>query len=71
MRCFTEVPELNGFASCSNDEVVKVWTLDGTHLLDYRAHNGFVFVVDTLETGEIISGGDDCTVRVWKDGQLK
>lgn len=68
VRCFTEVPEMHGFASCSNDEVIKLWTMDGTHLLDYTGHNGFVFVVDTLETGEIVSGGDDCTVKIWKEG---
>lgn len=71
VRCFAEVPELNGFASCSNDETIKLWTMDGTHLMDYRGHAGFVFVVDTLETGEVVSGGDDCTVKLWKDGVCK
>lgn len=71
VRCFTEVPELNAFASCSNDETVKLWSLDGTSLLEFRGHSGFVFVVDTLETGEVVSGGDDCTVKIWKDGACK
>ncbi len=71
VRCFAEVPELNAFASCSNDETVKLWSLDGTHLMDYKGHNGFVFAVATLETGEVVSGGDDCTVKVWKDGVCK
>ena len=31
IRDFTEVPGI-GFASCSNDEMVKLWTMDGTHL---------------------------------------
>jgi hypothetical protein len=30
-----------------------------------------VFAVATLETGEVVSGGDDCTVKVWKDGVCK
>jgi len=71
VRGFTEVPMLNGFASCSNDEIVKVWSMDGTHMMDYKGHSGFVFAIDTLETGEIVSGGDDCTVRLWKDGECK
>lgn len=71
VRGFVEVPQLNAFASCSNDETVKLWSLDGTHLMDFRGHQGFVFAVDCLETGEIVSGGDDCTVRVWKDGACK
>lgn len=39
--------------------------------MDYKGHNTFVFAVDTLETGEIVSGGDDCTVKVWKEGVCK
>jgi len=54
-----------GFASCSNDETVKLWTTDGTNLVTFRGHNGFVFAVTTLITGEIVSGGDDCTVKIW------
>lgn len=65
VRGFTEVPSLNAFASCSNDEVVKLWSLDGTHLLDYKGHTGFVFAIDTLPSGEIVSAGDDCTVKIW------
>ena len=29
VRGFTEIPSLGGFASCSNDELVKLWTIDG------------------------------------------
>ena len=71
VRGFTEVPALNGFASCSNDEMVKVWTMDGTHMMDYKGHNGFVFAIDTLETGEIVSAGDDCCVKIWDVGMCK
>lgn len=65
VRGFTEVPSLNAFASCSNDEIVKLWSLDGTHLLDYKGHTGFIFAIDSLETGEIVSASDDCTVKIW------
>lgn len=65
VRGFTEVPQMNAFASCSNDEVVKLWSLDGTHLADYKGHRGFVLAVDTLESGELVSAGDDCTVKIW------
>lgn len=71
VRGFTEVPNLHAFASISNDEKVKLWALDGTALATYDGHQGFVFAIDTLETGEIVSGGDDCTVKVWKDGACK
>lgn len=65
VRGFCEVPQLNGFASISNDEVVKLWSMDGTHMMDFKGHGGFIFSVDCLETGEIITGGDDCTVKLW------
>lgn len=33
---------------------------------------GFVFAVITLVTGEIVSGGDDCHVKIWTtDGTCK
>ena len=71
VRGFSEVPSLNAFASCSNDEVVKLWSLDGTHLMDYKGHSGFVFAIDTLASGEIVSAGDDCTVKIWDAGVCK
>ena len=60
-----------GFASCSNDGLVKVWTLTGDHLYDLKGHTGFVFSICRLESGEIVSASDDCTVRVWKEGECK
>lgn len=71
VRGFCEVPQLNGFVSISNDETVKLWSLDGTHMMDFKGHNGFIFSVDCLETGEIVTGGDDCTVKLWADGACK
>ncbi len=71
VRGFTEVPHLNAFASISNDEIVKMWSLDGTHLMDYVGHRGFVFACDTLETGEIVTAGDDCCVKIWDAGLCK
>ena len=68
IRDFSEVPGL-GFASCSNDETVKLWSLDGTNLSVMKGHTGFVFSVMTLDSGEIVSASDDCTVRVWRGGE--
>lgn len=71
IRGLTEVPGL-GFASCSNDETVKLWTTDGNLIQTFKGHTGFVFAITTLVTGEIASGGDDCTVKIWRtDGSCK
>lgn len=68
IREFAEVPGL-GFVSCSNDETVKLWTIDGSNLGEMRGHNGFVFSVSVLDSGEIFSGSDDKTVKIWRDGK--
>lgn len=39
--------------------------------MNLEGHTGFVFAIDVLETGEIVSGGDDCTVKIWHDGTCK
>jgi phospholipase A-2-activating protein len=39
--------------------------------MDYKGHTGFVFAIDSLPTGEIISAGDDCVVKVWDGGECK
>jgi phospholipase A-2-activating protein len=48
-----------------------VWTLTGDHLYDLKGHTGFVFSIVRLDSGEIVSASDDCTVRVWKDTECK
>jgi phospholipase A-2-activating protein len=37
VRDFTEIPGL-GFASCSNDEMVKIWTMDGDLISELKGH---------------------------------
>ena len=64
IRQFAEVPGV-GFVSCSNDELVKLWTLDGKPIRTFSGHQGFVFTVACLASGEIASGGDDCSVKIW------
>jgi phospholipase A-2-activating protein len=65
IRQFAEVPGI-GFVSCSNDELVKLWTLEGTPIRTFNGHGGFVFTVTCLAGGtEIASAGDDCQVKIW------
>lgn len=33
-----------------------------------KGHNGFVFTCTILANGDIASGGDDKTVKIWRDG---
>lgn len=73
IRQFSEVPGV-GFVSCSNDELVKLWSLEGKPLRTFNGHGGFVFTVTVLSGGtEIASAGDDCQVKIWdiSTGQCK
>lgn len=66
IRDFCEIPGL-GFASCSNDETIKLWSIDGSQLSELRGHGGYVFSVTRLESGELASCSDDKTVKIWRD----
>ncbi|THH03422.1 hypothetical protein EW145_g6267 [Phellinidium pouzarii] len=56
-----------GFASCSNDGEIRVWTLEGDVVFTLSGHTSFVYSLTVLPTGEIASGGEDRTLRVWRD----
>ncbi|QRV87354.1 ubiquitin homeostasis protein lub1 [Ceratobasidium sp. AG-Ba] len=60
-----------GFASCSNDSTVRLWTLGGDALHQFDGHTSFVYSLAAVpETGSLVSSGEDRTVRVWEDGEL-
>ncbi|GAB1519973.1 WD repeat protein Lub1 [Rhizoctonia solani] len=60
-----------GFASCSNDGTVKLWTLGGDVLHQFDGHTSFVYSLAAIaETGSLISSGEDRTARIWEDGEL-
>ncbi|KAF8759643.1 PFU (PLAA family ubiquitin binding) [Rhizoctonia solani] len=47
-----------GFASCSNDGTVKLWTLGGDVLHQFDGHTSFVYSLAAIaETGSLISSG--------------
>lgn len=72
IRGIVEMPGL-GFATCSNDEMVKVWTHEGDLIHTLQGHSSYIFAMCSLASGEIVTGGDDCHVRIWNpmDGSLK
>lgn len=54
-------------ASASNDGVIRLWTLDGKLRGELHGHESFIYSLSTLPTGEIVSSGEDRSIRVWKD----
>ena len=57
------------FASASNDATIRLWRLDGAAAGELRGHQSFIYSLDSLPTGELISSGEDRTVRVWRGGE--
>ncbi|ODV91669.1 hypothetical protein CANCADRAFT_74329 [Tortispora caseinolytica NRRL Y-17796] len=57
----------NSIVSCSNDLTVKVWSPELDLVAELKGHKNFVYQVAALSTGELVSVGEDRSVRIWKD----
>jgi len=68
VRGLTLVQDI-GFASCSNDSEIRVWTLQGDLMYTLVGHTSFVYSLAVLPNGDLVSSGEDRSVRVWKDGE--
>ena len=52
-------------ASASNDGVIRLWKLTGQQVGELRGHESFIYSLAALPTGELVSSGEDRTVRIW------
>ncbi|KAL4981115.1 PUL domain-containing protein [Aspergillus desertorum] len=57
------------FASASNDGVIRLFTLQGDLVAELHGHESFVYSLAVLPSGELVSSGEDRTVRVWRGTQ--
>ncbi|TIB97196.1 WD-40 repeat-containing protein [Wallemia mellicola] len=69
IRALTILPNGIGFASASNDLQIKLWTFDGENIMNLDGHTEFIYSLATLPTGQIVSAGEDRSVRIWQDGE--
>lgn len=53
-------------ASASNDGVIRLWKLTGQQVGELRGHESFIYSLAALPTGELVSSGEDRTVRIWR-----
>lgn len=53
-------------ASATNDGVIRLWTLNGDLVAELFGHESFIYSLAVLPSGEIISSGEDRSVRVWQ-----
>ena len=60
IRAIIEIPGI-GILTCSNDQKVKLWSLDLDELTQYEDHTSFVFTAAWLhkESLDFVSGGED------------
>lgn len=57
------------FASAGNDGIVRLFTISGNQVGELRGHESFIYSLASLPSGELVSSGEDRTVRVWKGNQ--
>ncbi|KAL6858325.1 WD repeat protein Lub1 [Amphichorda felina] len=56
-------------ASASNDGIIRLWKLNGQQVAELQGHDSFIYSLAGLPTGELVSAGEDRTVRVWKGSE--
>ncbi|KAL2010239.1 hypothetical protein VTN00DRAFT_6046 [Thermoascus crustaceus] len=73
VRALCKVPESNPsgaqFASASNDGVIRLFSIQGQLVGELHGHESFIYSLASLPTGELVSSGEDRTVRVWNGNQ--
>ncbi|KAL4903956.1 hypothetical protein BDW74DRAFT_155725 [Aspergillus multicolor] len=57
------------FASASNDGIIRLFTLQGDLVAELHGHESFIYSLAVLPSGELVSSGEDRTVRVWNGTQ--
>ena len=69
--CLTLLPNTD-FASGSERGEIKIWTSNGGLKKTFKAHDGHVGSLLTLQNGFLASGSCDKTIKVWdREGNLK
>lgn len=52
-------------ASASNDGIIRLWKINGQQVGELRGHTSFIYSLASLPSGELVSSGEDRTVRIW------
>ena len=57
------------FASAGNDNIIRLWKLDGRQVGELLGHENFIYSLISLPSGELASSGEDRTVRIWRGNE--
>jgi phospholipase A-2-activating protein len=49
--------------------VIYVWTRDGEQILELHGHTSFIYSLAVLPSGEIVSAGEDRSIKIWEHGE--
>ncbi|KIW27628.1 uncharacterized protein PV07_07353 [Cladophialophora immunda] len=53
-------------AAATNDGIVRLWTLKGELIASLIGHESFIYSLAVLPSGQIVSAGEDRSVRIWE-----
>lgn len=65
-RLHADHPSAGNFASADNEGIIRFWTLEGKQVGEAKGHESFIYSLASLPSGELISSGEDRTLRIWK-----
>ncbi|XP_022763569.1 phospholipase A-2-activating protein [Durio zibethinus] len=57
-----------GVLSASHDGSIRLWAQSGEVLMEMVGHTSIVYSVDSHVTGLIVTGSEDRSAKIWKDG---
>ncbi|KXH33705.1 hypothetical protein CNYM01_12877 [Colletotrichum nymphaeae SA-01] len=73
IRALAKVPKGHSsgadVASASNDGIIRLWKLNGQQVGELIGHENFIYALTSLPSGELVSSGEDRTVRIWKGNE--
>lgn len=70
VRGIVSLPHLSLLYTTANDGVVKLWDMAGNLLNEFFASNSYLYSICALPTGEIAVCGEDCSVKIFRDGTI-
>lgn len=69
VRALAKLPKGNStgadIAAATNDGIIRLWTLRGELVASLVGHESFIYSLTVLPTGELVSSGEDRSVRIW------